>query len=88
MVHCLQGLGEIYATRIRRFNLGLADLSEATGISIIDVDAIVARAGADRMKLDAIHLAPDGYRLVAEEVVRVLEDLDMFKAEAEECAPA
>jgi hypothetical protein len=75
--HCYQGLDETYSRRIRRFNLALTDLSEQTGISIIDVDTIIARAGADRLKLDAIHLAPEGYRLVAEEVLRVLDDLGL-----------
>lgn len=78
IVHCLQGLGETFATRIRRFNLALADLSERTGVSIIDVDEILARAGADRLKVDAMHLKPDAYRLVAEEVVRVLDDLGVI----------
>jgi hypothetical protein len=87
-VHCHQGLGETVATRIRRFNLALIDLSEQTGISIIDVDSVLARAGADRLKLDAIHLSPEGYRLIAEEVVRVLEDLGLFAMEDVECAPA
>ena len=79
IVHCLQGLGETFATRIRRFNLALADLSERMGISIIDVDEILARAGADHLKVDAMHLAPDAYRMIAEEVVRVLEDLDVLE---------
>ncbi len=80
IVHCLQGLGDTFATRIRRFNLALADLSEREGISIIDVDEILARAGADRLKLDAMHLKPEAYRLIAEEVVRVLEDLGVLEA--------
>lgn len=79
-VHCLQGLGEIYSTRCRRFNLALAELSEETGISIVDVDAIIGRAGADKLKIDAMHLTPEGYRLIAEEVVRVLEDLGVLPA--------
>jgi hypothetical protein len=79
IVHCLQGLDETFATRIRRFNLALADLSERTGISIIDVDEILARAGADRLKIDPMHLRPEGYRLIAEEVVRVLEDLYLLE---------
>jgi hypothetical protein len=79
-VHCHAGLGDVLSTRIRRFNLGLAEVSQRTGISVIDVDAIVARAGAARLKLDAFHLTADGYRLVAEEVVRVLGD--------EGCLPA
>jgi hypothetical protein len=77
-VHCHQGLDDVFATRARRFNLGLVELSQETGISIIDVDTIVARAGADRLKLDALHLGADGYRLIAEEVVRVLDDLGCF----------
>ena len=89
IVHCLQGLGETFATRIRRFNLALADLSEMAGISIIDVDEILARAGADRLKVDAMHLAPEAYRLIAEEVVRVLEELDVLdRAQATEFALA
>lgn len=77
-VHCHQGLGEILSARIRKFNLGLIELSEKTGISVIDVDAILARAGAQRLKIDALHLTAEGYRLIAEEVVRVLDDLDCF----------
>ena len=87
-VHCLQGLGEIYSTRCRRFNLGLADLSEEVGCSIVDVDSIIGRAGADKYKIDAMHLTPDGYRMVAEEVVRVLYDLGVITLLQEStCAP-
>jgi hypothetical protein len=82
IVHCLQGLGETFATRIRRFNLALADFSERDGVSIIDVDEILARAGADRLKVDAMHLKPAAYRLIAEEVVRVLEDLGVLEEPA------
>jgi lysophospholipase L1-like esterase len=76
--HCFQGLEDALATRIRRFNLALIELSEATGVSIIDVETIVARAGADRVKLDSYHLTGQGYRLVAEDVVRVLDELGVF----------
>jgi hypothetical protein len=77
-IHCYQGFGETYSTRIRRFNLALVELSEKTGVSIIDVDSVLARKGTDTLKLDTIHLTADGYRLVAEEVVRVLEDVGLF----------
>lgn len=84
--HCHEGLGETLATRIRRFNVALAELSAQTGISIVDVDTIVARAGADRLKLDAFHLTAEGCRHVAEEVVRILEDLGCFASrEAARC---
>lgn len=79
-IHSHLGMEDSFSTRIRQFNLGLIELSQKTGISVIDVDAILARAGADRLKLDALHLNPEGCRLVAAEVVRVLEDLGLFQA--------
>ncbi|HEY7297255.1 MAG TPA: SGNH/GDSL hydrolase family protein [Xanthobacteraceae bacterium] len=74
-VHCYSGLEETLSTRIKRFNLGLIDLSRATGVSIVDVDTIVASHGANRLKIDTLHLNAEGCRLVAEEVVRILADL-------------
>jgi hypothetical protein len=74
-VHCHQGLGDTLATRIRRFNVAVAELSQRTGVSVVDVDAVVARAGAARVKLDAFHLNREGCRHVAEETVRVLDEL-------------
>jgi hypothetical protein len=79
-VHCYQGLGETFATRVRRFNLGLVELSMETGVSIIDVETIVARIGAEQHKLDALHLTAEAYRLIADEVVRVLGDLGVIPA--------
>jgi len=78
-VHSHLGMEDSVSTLIRRFNLGLIELSQKTGISVIDVDAILARAGADRLKLDAVHLTAEGCRLVADEVVSVLEDLGLFE---------
>lgn len=78
-IHSYLGMEDGFSTRIRQFNLGLIDLSQRTGISVIDVDAILARAGADRLKLDAVHLNAEGCRLVAGEVVRVLGDLGLFE---------
>lgn len=80
-VHCYLGLDETLANRIRRFNLGLVELSQTKGISIVDVETLVARHGADRLKIDGVHLTAQGYRLVAQEVVRVLDDLDFLQAE-------
>jgi hypothetical protein len=75
LIHCHAGMGEVLSTRIRRFNLALAELSQETGVSIVDVDAILARAGAERLKIDAFHLTAEACRLVATEVARVLHDL-------------
>jgi hypothetical protein len=89
VVYNYQGLDETYSTRCKRFNLALTDLSQETGISIVDVDTIIARSGADRLKVDAMHLTPEGYRLVAEEVVRILGDLGILPVvEEQSCVPA
>ncbi|HZC17598.1 MAG TPA: SGNH/GDSL hydrolase family protein [Caulobacteraceae bacterium] len=79
-IHSHLGMEDAFSTRIRQFNLGLIELSQNTGISVIDVDSILARGGADRLKLDALHFTAEGCRLVAGEVVRVLEDLGLFQA--------
>ncbi len=78
-VHNLHGLGETFATRIRRFNVMLAELSAMTGVSVIDVDTVLARRGVDRMKLSALHLSAEGHRIVAAEVMRVLAALGLFR---------
>ncbi len=85
-IHCYAGMDEIYATRIRRFNLGLVEVSQRTGISVVDVDRVIASGGADRLKLDAVHLSAEGCKLVAAEVVRILDDLGCFPPpEVDEC---
>jgi hypothetical protein len=66
-----------------QFNLGLIELSQRTGISVIDIDAILARAGTDRLKLDVLHLNAEGCRLAAAEEVRLLEDFGLSLAAAE-----
>jgi hypothetical protein len=48
-VYNYQGLDETYSTRCKRFNLALTDLSRETGVSIVDVDTIIARAGVVRI---------------------------------------
>jgi hypothetical protein len=69
---------ECLSIRIRRFNLSLVELSRQLDVSIVDVDAIVARAGADRTKVDAVHLTGEGYGLVAADVMDTLEELGLF----------
>jgi len=79
-VRSYAGLPETLSTRIRKFNLALIELSQNTGVTIVDVDRIVASGGADRLKLDTLHLTADGCRAVAEEVVDALDELNFFSA--------
>lgn len=78
--HCWLGAEDSLGLRVQRFNLGLAELSSRLGFSIVDVDRIVACAGADRLKVDLFHLNAEGWRLVAEEVVRILDERGCFDA--------
>ncbi|MGH7715533.1 MAG: SGNH/GDSL hydrolase family protein [Vulcanimicrobiaceae bacterium] len=81
-VRCYADFPESLSARIRRFNLGLIDVSMRAGISIVDVDTIVARIGANRAKLDTLHLTANGCRHVARDFVETLEELDCFLATA------
>jgi hypothetical protein len=77
-IHCWEGIGETFSTRVKRFNMGLIDISRDLGISIVDVDRIVALLGASLSKIDQIHLAPNACEAVAKEVVRILNDFELF----------
>lgn len=72
------GLGDTLETRIRRFNLMLVALSAATDATVVDVDRLVARRGADRLKRDGFRLTCEGNRLVAENVVDLLGRHESF----------
>lgn len=74
-VHSHAGLEDLFSTRVRRFNLALVELSEETGISVIDVDRTLAARGCAGLLHDTLHFNAEGCRAVAEEVVRVLHDL-------------
>jgi hypothetical protein len=78
--HCWVGAEDSIGLRVQRFNLGLAALSAQLGFSVVDVDRIVAGAGYERLKIDLFHLTAAGWRLVAEEVVQILEERGCFDA--------
>lgn len=76
--HCWLGGEDSLTLRARRFNLALAELSARLGFSIVDVERIASCAGTDRLKIDLFHLTAEGWRLLAEEVVRVLGERGCF----------
>jgi hypothetical protein len=69
-----RGPAETLRTRIQRFNLALVQVSAETGIFVVDVDRITAHAGAHRLKLDNTRVNAAGSRLVADEVLRLLQE--------------
>lgn len=74
-VYCYRGLTETLAIRAQQFNLELINLSYQTGISIVDVNRILASHGVLDMRLDTWHMSPPALRLIAEEVARILLEL-------------
>jgi len=78
--HCWLGAADALGLRVRRFNVGLMELAARQDFSIVDVDYLMACAGAERLKVDMVHLKAEGLRLVAEEVVRILEERGCFEA--------
>ncbi len=74
-VHCHVGLVDSLSNRIQKFNLELINLSSETGISIIDVNRVLACYGIDRVKLDSWHLNATGLELVSKEVAKVLLEI-------------
>jgi hypothetical protein len=77
-MHSWLGAEDALGLRVRRFNLGLAELSTRCDFSIVDVERIVACAGAARLKVDLVHLTDEGLRLVAAEVARILAHRGCF----------
>jgi hypothetical protein len=77
-IHSWLGAGDSLGLRVRRFNLALAELSARLDFAVVDVDRVTACAGAERVKVDLLHLTAEGWRLVAEEVVRILEERGCF----------
>ena len=78
--HSHIGMAETLSWRIRHFNLALIELSRRVEFSVVDVDTLFARHGADRLKLDGVHITAEGCRLVAEEVVAILAERGCFDA--------
>ncbi len=78
--HSWLGAEDAVSLRVQRFNVGLMELATRQDFSIVDVDRLMACAGAERLKVDMVHLKTEGLRLVAEEVVRILEERGCFDA--------
>jgi hypothetical protein len=63
---------------VARLNLACLQLSVATGVSIIDVDRMIAELGGDEHVIDVMRYGPIATGAIADEVVRVLDDYGFF----------
>ena len=78
-VHAYTGRGETWSLRAHRFNLALMELSSLEGISIVDVDRLVAELGGADHVLGRLRYSWEARRAIAEELVYVLEDIGFFE---------
>lgn len=74
-VYHLGALPENLPMRIKQFNLAAMELTRLPNVYMVDVDRIIAGHGAARLKLDAVRVASEGSKLVAEEIVRILSEI-------------
>lgn len=67
------------AVRIHKMNLVALELSYREGISIIDVDRIVAELGGDQSVEAPLRYSEDANVAIREEFLRVIEDIGFFE---------
>ncbi|MGI9611188.1 MAG: hypothetical protein ACR2NL_12920 [Acidimicrobiia bacterium] len=65
--------------RIRRLNLALVNLSIDEGISIIDVDRIVAQLGAANHVNGVVDYSCEASQVIGDEFLRIVEDIGFFE---------
>ncbi len=69
---------EPFALRAHRLDLMLVGVSHTNGISVIDVDRLLAEHGAASVVRRPAHYNAEGCSIIADEVVRILEDYGFF----------
>lgn len=79
-VHDYHGIEDTPATRIHRFNLAILEIAMQTGISIIDVDRIIAELGGAQHVLRVLDYSPEAHRTILRELHRVIADIGFFEA--------
>lgn len=67
------------AVRIQKFNLALMDISVLEGISIIDVDRLIAELGGGRHVLQCLSYSNEAYHAICQEFQRILKDIGFFE---------
>jgi hypothetical protein len=65
--------------RISLFNLALYEISVLEGISIIDVDRMIAELGAENHVVGPMTYSDAAYHHITQEFLRVMEDIGFFE---------
>ena len=61
-----------------KFNLTLFEVSRLTGVSILDIDRLLQMLGGEKYAKDIRHLHKKMFPSIADEFVRILEDIGFF----------
>jgi hypothetical protein len=73
------GVQDTPALRALKFNLALIDLSAEEGISIVDVDRVLAELGGGSHVTEAFRYSSDACKLIRDEFLRILQDIGFFE---------
>lgn len=75
--HTYQLVANPGTKRRREFNLALIEMARELDFGIVDVDRILKREGV-QSQVDFSHFPKEGFRPLADEISRILEDMDIF----------
>lgn len=73
------GVEDTLALRVNKLNLALMQISTLEGVSIVDVDRIVAELGGAQHVGKAFDYSAESSQGICQEFVRVLEDIGFFE---------
>jgi hypothetical protein len=76
--HNYHGVADTLSVAIHRLNLALMYASMEEGISILDVERLVAEVGASQV-LGALRYADEAQRSIGQEFLRIVEDIGFFE---------
>lgn len=72
-------IGETLRLRIQKLNLALLKLSMQEGISLIDVESLLAELGAAQHVTRGLDYSPEAYQVICQEFLRVITDVGFFE---------
>lgn len=78
-VHNYHGVEDTMPVRVHRFNLALMQLSMLEGVSIIDVERLVAQLGGEQHVKARFCYSNEALTSMAYELLRVLDDIGFFE---------
>ncbi|MCI0645767.1 MAG: hypothetical protein L0346_12910 [Chloroflexi bacterium] len=80
--HNYYQVADTLALRAHRFNLALIELSRQEGISLVDVDRLLAELGGRAHVRRVFEYSPEAYQAIGREFLRIVEDSGFFEQQA------